>query len=588
MNDKDKEYAKIKIEELINRYENKTVPNSIAGLAEENEDMPIPWLNNFCINVYREKLTKHIKDKSNNSKEEYIKAKAELRNITEELLRRYSKRPAKTLPEVIRDNADLNISSIYSYTELIYNQTAKEYLIEKGIIKEKEKLVEAPERELPKIIKELWKKYPDGFSGYLTDLAGANPDIEVMKINPLTRKLYDMTTKQYLTMIGFLRELPFEEQEKKNLDNAIAVLQKKYTDNPLRNINDIDLHGTNISKLRFITLIKKYYNKDVVKFLRQNNILAAEEANSVKKIPQRDCTNSVASGNVCYLGVSGLEKTQQPKANPKSFVLFNNEEVQVDSWRDLYAKVFTILYDEYPELIPRDKSFVGGQNIDFGNAYASKSMTSPKRIFMHMYLETNYEADEIFSRISALFRLCGINESSLKIKTKDGVIGNLGESNETNVNLDASMDELIGIIDGIEYDGVINPLEVSCLREWLQNNKNIIINTEYSDFVKTVEDILEDDYIDENERDFLIKWANNYKERIDDIGRNINILIGILKGVVAANIIQNKEIFELDNWLKNNDGLSGILLFDKILNCISYDSFIIKYKKPKIKIRIKL
>ena len=220
--------------------------------------MPIPWLNNFCINVYREKLTKHIKDKSNNSKEEYIKAKAELRNITEELLRRYSKRPAKTLPEVIRDNADLNISSIYSYTELIYNQTAKEYLIEKGIIKAKEKHVEAPERELPKIIKELWKKEPDGFSGYLTDLAGANPDIEVMKINPLTRKLYDMTTKQYLTMIGFLRELPFEEQEKKNLDNAIAVLQKKYTDNPLRNINDIDLHGTNISKLRFITLIQKY------------------------------------------------------------------------------------------------------------------------------------------------------------------------------------------------------------------------------------------------------------------------------------------------------------------------------------------
>lgn len=575
MNIRDKEYAEQIIQTLANRYKGKAVPHTLEEIVNENTDLPISWLNNFCVHFYGEKLTKHVKNMTKTTECEDNKisdAKAELEHITEELFTRYRNHQARTLTEVFNDNGDLHVSSINSHAKLIYNQTAKEYLIERGIIKpEEKKPKKSPEKLLKEIVDKLWDKYPKGFTGYLSDLIEANPDIGVTNINSLSRELYDLPTKQYLIKIGFLSELSFNERERRELDNAVLVLQNRYIKNPIININDIDLKGINISKLRLITLIKKHYSNDVIDFLKTKNILIeakeCQESKDVEDTKKDDNAIDTINDSAYPARADELTKNQLLKKTPKSFCFLDKEEILVESWRDLYAKVFSLLFDDYPELIPRDTSFVGEKNVDFGNAYASKNMISPKRIFMHMYLETNYEAEEITTRIAALFKLCGVEEGSLKIKMMSSHNDNLDCLDDTKVN--ASMDELIGIIDGIEYDGLINPLEVLCLKNWIKNNKKILRDTQYSEFVNKVEDILEDNFIDENERDYLIKWANKSKREVVNVNRNLNVLVGILKGIAADKIIRNKEINRLDEWISENDELSGIVLFDEIKARIS-------------------
>ena len=126
------------------------------------------------------------------------------------------------------------------------------------------------------------------------------------------------------------------------------------------------------------------------------------------------------------------------------------------------------------------------------------------------------------------------------------------------------IEELRGIILGINYDGVINGLEVNELNNWLDKNKSLSLNDEYKALIKDIEDILEDGIISDDERVLLLSYADKYKHNKDNSGAALNELNGIIEGIVCDSVINEDEVRNLNKWLNDNKQLRGITVYDNI------------------------
>ena len=124
------------------------------------------------------------------------------------------------------------------------------------------------------------------------------------------------------------------------------------------------------------------------------------------------------------------------------------------------------------------------------------------------------------------------------------------------------LDELIGIINGVNYDGVINEQEVEGLTFWIQENRDID-DPELQEAVHLLEDILEDSIVTEDERIQLIQFATKHQSDTSDAYRNYFILNGIIEGIASDQIINYDEAQNLRNWLAENSSLKGRKAYDR-------------------------
>lgn len=131
------------------------------------------------------------------------------------------------------------------------------------------------------------------------------------------------------------------------------------------------------------------------------------------------------------------------------------------------------------------------------------------------------------------------------------------------------IEELKGIILGINYDGVINPLEVKKLSNWLDKNRNLSLDSKFTNLIKGIEDILEDNVIDDDERKKLMQYIDKYVLSSSNICDHLNELNGIIEGIVCDNVLNEQEISNLQNWLQSNSVLSGIPVYENINNLVN-------------------
>lgn len=67
-----------------------------------------------------------------------------------------------------------------------------------------------------------------------------------------------------------------------------------------------------------------------------------------------------------------------------------------------------------------------------------------------------------------------------------------------------NINELIGIIKGIDFDGVINDKEVQRLQSLVDKNRNLAYDKQQMELIKMVDSVLEDHIIDDSEKRMLI------------------------------------------------------------------------------------
>ena len=96
-----------------------------------------------------------------------------------------------------------------------------------------------------------------------------------------------------------------------------------------------------------------------------------------------------------------------------------------------------------------------------------------------------------------------------------------------------NINELIGIIKGINFDGVINDREIVRLQSWVDKNRNLAYEQRQVELIKLVDDVLEDHVIDETEKKQLISIAEEFPSEMGDDTARIYELNGII-GVAAS------------------------------------------------------
>lgn len=115
-----------------------------------------------------------------------------------------------------------------------------------------------------------------------------------------------------------------------------------------------------------------------------------------------------------------------------------------------------------------------------------------------------------------------------------------------------NINELIGIIEGINFDGVINDKEITRLQNWVNKNRNLSYEAKQAELIKIVDDILKDHVIDDSDKQKLIDSANGFlNEQGDDIGE-IYELNGIVEGIICDGEINEAEVYRLKEWMDNN------------------------------------
>lgn len=114
-----------------------------------------------------------------------------------------------------------------------------------------------------------------------------------------------------------------------------------------------------------------------------------------------------------------------------------------------------------------------------------------------------------------------------------------------------NINELIGLVNGIDFDGVINEKEIDRLQAWVDKSRNLAYEAKEIELINLIDAILEDHIITDDEKETLISFCNKYRD--DRVGNvEIYVLQGILEGIISDGVLNEQEIGKLANWLKRN------------------------------------
>ncbi len=123
-----------------------------------------------------------------------------------------------------------------------------------------------------------------------------------------------------------------------------------------------------------------------------------------------------------------------------------------------------------------------------------------------------------------------------------------------------NINELIGLINGINFDGIINQKETDRLQLWVDRNRNLVYEAKEIELLSLIDEILENHIITDQERQQLVDYCNKSKDE-SNTHSDIFFLHGVLEGVISDGVINNLEVTQLQKWLdKYSDAL---ILFPK-------------------------
>ena len=115
-----------------------------------------------------------------------------------------------------------------------------------------------------------------------------------------------------------------------------------------------------------------------------------------------------------------------------------------------------------------------------------------------------------------------------------------------------NINELLGLIKGINLDGVINEKETQFLSEWMDKNRNLAYDKDQAALITLIDNILEDGVVTDSERAQLISYADNLLNVVSDDFGKLYELNGIINGIVCDGIVNQTEVERLKLWMSSN------------------------------------
>ncbi|MGN0606975.1 MAG: hypothetical protein ACI4JM_10675 [Oscillospiraceae bacterium] len=112
-----------------------------------------------------------------------------------------------------------------------------------------------------------------------------------------------------------------------------------------------------------------------------------------------------------------------------------------------------------------------------------------------------------------------------------------------------NINELIGIIQGISFDKIINQKEVIRLQDWVDKSRNLVTESLEKNLISLVDKVLEDKIITHDEQESLLNECKNVQKHECDINNRIYELNGIISGIICDGEVNEEEIYSLKQWM---------------------------------------
>jgi hypothetical protein len=135
--------------------------------------------------------------------------------------------------------------------------------------------------------------------------------------------------------------------------------------------------------------------------------------------------------------------------------------------------------------------------------------------------------------------------------------------------IEKDLQTLVGIIQGIKSDSVINEKEYSEVIAWVNSHKGYEDKQPYKEVISIIRQALADNVLTSDESENIIWFCNQYINKtdyFDVITSSIQKLTGIVKGIIIDNEINIKELSYLDEWLEEHDFLKNTYPYDELYN----------------------
>lgn len=136
---------------------------------------------------------------------------------------------------------------------------------------------------------------------------------------------------------------------------------------------------------------------------------------------------------------------------------------------------------------------------------------------------------------------------------------------------DKAINSLKGILLGINLDKVVNSDEIHELKNWVKKHHDLVLRNPFREFMLIIDSISEEDLgLTETIEDLF--WlcqkyeGDNYY--YNAVTTDLQTLQGLCHGILADGEISDKEIFDLDKWLDDNEHLNTYYPYDEIRSLV--------------------
>ena len=133
--------------------------------------------------------------------------------------------------------------------------------------------------------------------------------------------------------------------------------------------------------------------------------------------------------------------------------------------------------------------------------------------------------------------------------------------------VDAALNTLKGVIQGLDLDNAIESDEVDGLSGWISLYQEYRDLHPFNELLPVIEKALEDGRIDKHEKADII-WLCNRLAResgfYDRIGSSLQEMQGVLAGILLDGEVKEDEVFGLRTWLDKNQHLRSVWPYDEV------------------------
>ncbi|WP_136526009.1 BRCT domain-containing protein [Geomonas ferrireducens] len=138
--------------------------------------------------------------------------------------------------------------------------------------------------------------------------------------------------------------------------------------------------------------------------------------------------------------------------------------------------------------------------------------------------------------------------------------------------LNKSLETIVGILEGISIDSVINAQEVIFLTEWIRHCDDVRHLHPFNELIPVINTALADGVLTEEEKLDVLWLCNRLDTKGDYVKSVLNDmqrLHGILGGILADGKITEAELTGLMGWLYEHDHLKTCWPYDEVESLIS-------------------